>query len=132
MNKSKFTFVFCINLILISLYSCKSTQSTLSESEKEECKLEKVKFDLNEIDEQGLVNKVAVDFEFCILNQQKYIDEVFAIDESLKQLASKGRSNCGKDQVLIVGNTYKKEYKKILCKISQLTYVKEINRTYWE
>lgn len=132
MNKSRLTFVFCINLILINLYSCKCTQVAVSDSEIEECKLEKVKFDLNEIDEQGLLNKVAVDFEFCILNQQKYIDEVIAIDASLKQIASKGRSKCSKDQVLIIGNSSNKEYKKILCKISQLTYVKEINRTYWE
>jgi len=121
-------FVFSLTI------SCSSSEN--SNYQIENCNIEKIKFDLTDIDNRGLIgeldNKVALDFEFCIPNKPEIIKEVLAINASLKTQKSKGRSNCNEQSILVIGNTYNKDFKKLLCKISQLEYVKEINQTYWE
>ncbi|MCB0409230.1 MAG: hypothetical protein KDD29_03365 [Flavobacteriales bacterium] len=128
-------------LILFSFFfllACKSTKNEISKTTTlpDGCKIEKIKFDLTKIDQRGLAgdedNKTAVDFEFCIPNTSSTIEEVMAIYPQFKQQESKGKSNCGEHQILILGNTYNNDYKNILCKLSQLEYIKEIKQTYWE
>lgn len=115
-------------------FSCASSKPINEEIVN--CKSEKITFDLTGIDDRGLIgygeNKKGLDFEFCIPNQPDLVKKVLTLDSSLKKLASKGRSNCSEQHVLITGSTYNKNFKKLLCKIAQLEYVKEINQTYWE
>lgn len=73
-----------------------------------------------------------VDYEFCIPDNETVWKELMLINPSLKRTASKGRSNCGKGKVLVLGNTDNKDYKIMLCKIANLDYVKEVNQTFWE
>src|SRR5690606_12513649 len=135
-SKLLFTF-FAETIIIVSmsgLWSCKSSHN--SNYKIDNCHVEKIKFELADIDKRGLIgnenNKTGLDFEFCVPNQPEKIKEVLAIDASLKQQPIKGRSNCNDQFVLFTGSTYNKDFKDLLCKISQLEYIKEINRTYWE
>lgn len=125
------------NLLLIFCFlafSCSSSDTIVDEAVKDnDCVYSKIKFDFLSLDERGLnsTNK-AIDFEFCIPNHMDQLMEVKNIDSSLKSQKGKGRSNCSENYLLIVGSTYNKNYKKILCKLSQLDYVKEINESFWE
>ncbi len=135
MGVTKFSFLTSLTIVL--LCSCKSSQTNENSGVNiENCTPSKIRFDLTDIDKRGLIgspeNMVGLDFEFCIPNKESYISEVMAIDASFKTLNSKGRSNCSDNYLLVTGSTYNKDYKKILCKISQLEYVKEINQTFWE
>lgn len=119
-------------LVLSFLISCKTGEK----NNVENCKQEKIKFDISKLDEKGLLGnengKVSIDYEFCIPNNQAYLAEVLAIDSTLKKIDSKGKSKCDKNSFLIMGNTFNANYRIILCKIANLDYVKEINQTYWE
>ncbi|PJB16453.1 MAG: hypothetical protein CO118_00405 [Flavobacteriales bacterium CG_4_9_14_3_um_filter_32_8] len=113
-------------------YSCK----TVEKSSVKNCHSEKIKFDISKLDDKGLLGnengKVSVDYEFCIPNNQVYLAEVLAIDLTLKNVPSTGKSKCGADSFLIMGNTFHSDFRLILCKIANLDYVKEINQTHWE
>lgn len=127
-----------IHIFLVIISSCKTTtKSSISNlSQEDTCILKKIKFDISSLDKRGLTgpmdNKVGLDYEFCIPNQIKMINEVMNIDHNLKKQKSQGRSACSKDKILMIGTTFNKDYKTILCKLSQLEYVKEINQTNWE
>lgn len=124
-------FIFCFFVFTIA---CKTTKNINTPIDN--CNVEKIKFDLNLLDKRGLVgdneNKVGLDYEFCIPNQEDKVNEVLSIDTSIKKVQTKGRSACSKTELLMVGSTFNKNYKRILCRISQLEYVEEIKRTYWE
>ncbi len=98
--------------------------------------LEKIEFDLSQIDEQGLIGpddgKVIVDYEFCVPEGEKYADEVMAIDPTLQAPLSNGRINCGEGYMLFIGNTHQKNWEEVLMKLARLEYVEEIRRVMWE
>ena len=73
-----------------------------------------------------------IDYEFCAPDNETIWEELLSINPTLKKTTSKGRSNCGKEEVLIIGNTDNKAFKTMLCKIANLDYVKEVNQTHWE
>ena len=135
MNFNQLLFILCISLL--GICSCNSSQKVEPVAVvNDKCNYKKIKFDIYELDNRGQMgaenNKTTLDFEFCIPNKVDFLMEVKNIDSSLKSQKGKGRSNCSEEHLLIVGNTYNKDFKKILCKISQLEYVKEINQTMWE
>lgn len=114
--------------ICIITSSCKTVENKASTDQYDNCKMEKVKF----LFPQSTEAKFDIDFEFCIPKDEKYYQEILAIDPGLKKAESKGRSKCSDNQYLIMGNTHNKDYMDILCKIANLEYVKEINQTFWE
>lgn len=130
-NKLPFIKV-TIFILLTVFFSCK----TVEKNSVKNCHSEKIKFDISKLDEKGLSGnengKVSVDYEFCIPNNQAYLAEILAIDLTLKKVTSTGKSKCGIDSFLIMGNTFNTDFRLILCKIANLDYVKEINQTHWE
>ena len=86
------------------------------------------------LDENGrdIKTQQPLEYEFCITDNETALAEILSINPQLKKTNSKGRSMCGAKKLLLLGNTDNKAYKSILCKISNLAYVKEIKRTYWE
>ena len=107
-------------ILIIGLYSCNPSK-TVSET----CHFEKIKF---ELPEDGQL----IDYEFCAPDNEMVWNELLMINSELKKTTSKGRSNCGKEEVLMMGNTDNKAFKSKLCKITNLDYVKEVNQTLWE
>ncbi|BCX02929.1 MAG: hypothetical protein KatS3mg053_0867 [Candidatus Roseilinea sp.] len=94
----------------------------------------KIAFDLNEIDENGLIgpagDKRSVAYEFCIPREQENLDEVRAIDPSLQCYAeSRGRIGCTRDQYLCIGQGGTRE---TLLKLASLDYVERIEPFYGE
>ena len=112
---------FLLFLILLTgIYSCKTSKNISSN-----CQNDKIKFELLETGQ-------LIGYEFCIPDNETVWNEVIAINPQLKKTKSKGRSNCGKGKVLVLGNTDNKASKIMLCKIANLDYVKEANQTFWE
>ncbi len=97
----------------------------------------KISFDINAIDNDGLVGppdgKVSLNYEFCIPADNKYINEIRQIDPSVKfHKKSKGRVGCSKMEWLCIGNT-EQEYPRLkIHRLSELPYIKRIQRTYFE
>jgi hypothetical protein len=97
----------------------------------------KVKVDFNRLDENGLAGppngKVAVNYEFCIPGADKYWNEVHKIDKTAQlQKTSKGRAGCNKSEWLVIGSTHQENYRRVLYELASLTYVKEIQETFFE
>ncbi len=126
---------FSLFFLVVVLLSCSSTKDEAN-SIGGECKTEKIKFKLTMFDKQGLLKeddlKNPIDYEFCVPNTSEVLNTIKEIDSSIKPTKSKGRTKCKEGYVLMMGNSYGKDIKKILCNLSQLEYVTEINRVYWE
>jgi hypothetical protein len=118
------------------LFSCNSTKKEGINAERENCISSKIKFKLANFDKQGFLReddlKNPIDYEFCIPNTAEALNKIKEIDSSIKPTKSKGRTKCKEGYVLMMGNSYGKDIKKILCNLSQLEYVTGINRVYWE
>ena len=127
---------FIIAFIVIGLFSmnAKIVQSNPKE-ESDRCDLKKINLDLSSIDNNGLTGSGYVDYEFCIPYQDRYIKEVRDISSDIRCFhGSGGRIGCGrvKDEYLCLGNTHDKKIKNILCKLSNLDYIKRIEECFWE
>ena len=97
----------------------------------------KIGFDINVLDKEGLIGppggKVALNYEFCIPANNRYINEVRQIDPSLQfHKKSKGRIACSKAEWLCIGNTHQEYAKMKLQRLAELTFIKRIERTYFE
>ena len=96
----------------------------------------KITFDLAQIDDNGLFGpadgKVAVDYEFCIPDTPATRAEVKRIDPSVKFSHSHGRIGRKEGELLCIGNTHRKNYREILKRLAQLSYVRRIDRCFWE
>lgn len=97
----------------------------------------KVKIDFNRLDENGLAGppngKVAVNYEFCIPAEEKYQQEVKKIDATAEfQKGAKGRAGCKADQWLAIGSTNQKNYRRVIYELASLSYVQQIQETYFE
>jgi hypothetical protein len=97
----------------------------------------KINFDLNEIDENGLIGpvtgKVAVDYEFCIPRSETYADLVKKVNPKIKiSDKSRGRIGCTRAEQLCIGTTSQENWKSILLETAKLDFVKKINRTFYE
>ena len=87
--------------------------------EIDQCVPQKITFDLNSIDEDGLIGptdgKASVDFEFCIPYKEQYLKEIQSIDSDIKcYYGSRGRIGCGNEEYLCIGNTGDKDYNLIV------------------
>ena len=116
---------------LLALLSCHSTRLQPTPEE-----LQKIRFDFSQLDEQGLRGpqdgKVALDYEFCIPREEKYRKEVESIDPSLKLHTARGRIGCGRGQYLCLGNTHQENYREVLYRLAQLSYVERIEQAFFE
>lgn len=97
----------------------------------------KIGFDINAMDKEGLMGppdgKVAISYEFCIPAHNSYIGQVRQIDPSLKfHKKSKGRIPCSKEEWLCIGNTHQEYARLKLQRLAELTFVKRIERSYFE
>lgn len=131
--KTTSTFLF---LMLFVFFSCTSSKTKSVTETIENCHLDKIKFKLTLFDKNGLIgdenNKVALDYEFCVPNKPEILNTINEIDSSIKPLNGKGRTKCAENHIVMIGNSYNKDIKKILCNLSQLEYITEINQVYWE
>jgi hypothetical protein len=92
-----------------------------------QCNLEKITFDINEIE------KVPLDYEFCIPYEDRYLQEIKRIDPEIECYhGSSGRIGCIDSEYLCIGNTGHKDFRNILCKLSILDYIDRIDQTFWE
>jgi len=111
--------------LLIFLSTC--SLKNISENSN----LEKITFDINTLDKDGLSGKVSIDYEFCVPKDK--VTAVQKIDPSLKiHPKSKGRSNCNKTQVLAIGNTHQLNHKEILIQLAELDFITKLNQVFWE
>lgn len=97
----------------------------------------KVKIDLNRLDENGLAGppngKVAVNYEYCIPAEDKYLQEVKKVDgTSQVQKGGKGRVGCTASQWLVIGSTHQKNYRRVIYELAALNYVQQIQETFFE
>jgi hypothetical protein len=96
-----------------------------------------IAFDLDRLDAAGLQGppdgRRALDYEFCIPRGQGPRDQVAAIDPSAHFYpGSCGRSGCGPDQVLVLGNTHQPGYRAILLTLAALPFVTRIAEAVFE
>lgn len=95
----------------------------------------KMDFDFSKLDKKGLIKKrgTSLAYEFCIPNNETYLDKIKSIDESIAiYKSSKGRIGCSDNEILCIGETAGKEYKNILIELTKLPYVKNINESFFE
>ncbi|HIK46258.1 MAG TPA: hypothetical protein IGR64_15465 [Leptolyngbyaceae cyanobacterium M65_K2018_010] len=99
--------------------------------------LDKINFDLNELDDNGLYGPPdglrSLDYEFCIPEGEVYAQAVKAIDPSLNFYPhSRGRIGCTDGQVLAIGNTHQPNAQDILLELANLDYIERIEPVVWE
>lgn len=99
--------------------------------------LDKITFDLTQLDEDGLYGppdgKRALDYEFCIPAADPHPQIVLAIDPSLRLYPhSPGRIGCADDQILAIGNTHQPNAQAILMELANLDVIERINPVHWE
>ena len=123
------TKVLAFTIVLLNFTSCNSTREVSND-----CQTHKIKFDFNLLEANGYHSKThqPIDYEFCIPDNETAWKEVLTINPLLKKTNSKGRSNCGNNKLLVLGNTDNKAFRRMLCKIANLDYIKEVNQTHWE
>lgn len=95
---------------------------------------DKIQFDISQIQPSGLENgQVIVDYEYCIPNEDKYIQKLKVIDPDVRILQkAKGRIGCKDNYILCISTTSDSKWKKQLARISNLDYVERIERTHYE
>ena len=125
-------------MVFITMFILNSDQVCANQKNKSvQCNKEKIVFDVNAIDRNGLVGpldgKVSVVYEFCIPYENKYLEEVKSIDPLLNCYhGSKGRIGCQENEYLCLGNTHDKDFKSKLCQLSNREYIKQIAQCFFE
>lgn len=97
----------------------------------------KIKFSLDDIHSNGLRGSahglVAVSYEFCLPADDQVYKEVQRIDPSVKfHPGSRGRIHCAQDQALSIGDTNQANWREVLNELSSLTYIAEIQESFFE
>jgi hypothetical protein len=123
----------CLILSLLALTGCNPE----IHSEIDLSITEKITFDLNQFDQDGLYGpsggKRSLDYEFCIPHGNHYAEEVREIDPTVDLfLGSSGRIGCTEGQTLAIGNTHQTDFQLVLMELANLDYVERIQQTYWE
>ena len=119
-------------VLLAGCLSCRSLPGVSKSVSRQ-----KIRFDLSQLDERGLRGppdgKVAVSYEFCIPNTPRHRTEVAAIDPSVQFMpGSRGRIGCGPDECLCIGSTHQKNFRQVLLRLAELSYVKRIDECFFE
>lgn len=128
------TLIVCAVTALLGLSACASMPPAPPTASPEMRAMNKITFDLDEIDENGLIGpadgKRSVAYEFCVPDNVAMLDEVRAIDPSLQcTLGSPGRIRCARDQYLCIGEGGTRE---TLLKLASLDYIARIDPFYGE
>lgn len=97
----------------------------------------KIKIDFKKLDTDGLSGpasgKVAVHYEFCIPTDDQHWKTVQAIDPTAQKYpGSSGRVGCGGSTCLVIGSTHQKNYRRVLYDLASLSFVAQIEETFWE
>jgi hypothetical protein len=97
----------------------------------------KIKFSMDSINDQGLRGTPrslrAVSYEFCIPDNATTVQQLQAIDPSVKLYpGSSGRINCSEAEILAIGHTHQAQWKSILFDLSSQDYIAEIQETFFE
>jgi hypothetical protein len=97
----------------------------------------KVEIDLSAIDEDGLRGqadgKVAVSYEYAILDSEAYKTEVKRIDQTVEFMCgSSGRIGAAKDECLCIGSTHQEDYLLVLQQLAELQYIERIIECHFE
>ncbi len=98
---------------------------------------QKVTFDFTRLDDDGLYGaadaKRALSYEFCIPDTVQHRTEVKRIDPTVKLFAqSPGRIGCSKSESLCIGSTHQKDFRGVLQRLAELTYVQRIDESFFE
>ena len=98
---------------------------------------QKITFDISKLDESGLYGppggKRALSYEFCIPDMVQNRTEVKRIDPTVKFFAeSPGRIGCGESENLCIGSTHQKDFRGVLQRLAELTYVQRIDESFFE
>jgi hypothetical protein len=119
-------------LILSIVFSCCKTISAAGDASI----WKKVKIDFRKFDSDGLAGpengKIAANYEFCIPQSEKLLLQVRKIDPTAVKTAGKGRVACSDSEWLIIGSTHQKQLQWVLYQLASLSYVKEIQETFFE
>ena len=98
---------------------------------------QKITFDISRLDESGLYGppdgKRALSYEFCIPDTVQHRTEVKRIDQTVKFFAqSPGRIGCGESENLCIGSTHQEDFRGVLQRLAELTYVQRIDESFFE
>ena len=120
-------------LSLVFILACNTPKGSEASPET----MAKIKFNFNEIDDQGLIGpdsgKVALDYEFCIPRSEDHTAIIKKINPRIKiSPKSQGRIGCTRSQQLCIGTTGQENWKKILMETAKLDFVESIERTFYE
>jgi hypothetical protein len=126
--------VIVLFLFLSGIISC-SSQTRQVQNEDEA--LNKISFDLEALNEEGLFGSpdglVSLDYRFCIPLDDELKNEVSQIDSTINFHPGTGSADsCSKDEYLCIGNTHQKNYREVLIKLATLEYVDRIDQMFWE
>jgi hypothetical protein len=120
-------------LSLLFLFACNTPKGSEASPEA----MAKIKFDITQIDEQGLIGpvsgKVALDYEFCIPRSEEHTAIIKQINPKIKiSPKSRGRIGCTRSEQLCIGTTAQENWKNILMETAKLNFVEKIERTFYE
>ena len=98
---------------------------------------QKITFDISRLDESGLYGppdgKRALSYEFCVPDTVQHRAEVKRIDPTVKFFAqSPGRIGCGESENLCIGSTHQEDFRGVLQRLAELTYVQRIDESFFE
>lgn len=123
-------------IIIFSMFTqigCNNTSKTIQPAVPRN----KIEIDLSNLDLNGLRGpddgKVAVAYEFCIPDKPVYRNEVKSIDKTVEFYSgAKGRIGANSDECLCIGSTHQPDFRQVIEKLSQLTYIKRIIECHFE
>ena len=97
----------------------------------------KIDVDLGNVSSEGLRGPPdglrAVHYEFCIPAGEDRAEEVRNIDPTAQFMpGSRGRIGCARDQILVVGSTHQRSYRRVLERLAALEYVNRIVENFFE
>jgi hypothetical protein len=99
---------------------------------------DKIKFDLKQFNDHGLKRLpngefASINYEFCIPATEQMFAKVKKIDTTLVyHKLSKGRSRCSGTEWLCIGYSNQPDFKGVIIRLAEQTYIREINETFWE
>ena len=121
----------CLLFLLLVFVGCKHAMPT-----EDPMAWKKIKMDFRRFDNDGLAGpkdgKISANYEFCIPASEKNWSQVKKIDLTAQRSGGKGRVTCTDQEWLIIGSTHQKNFQRVLFELASLSYVKEIQETFYE